>query len=173
MIFEQPKHYNFGLDFLGSCGADQTPLAAPTKGIGVLTPVSLSRCQIFCWMGVTGLFLGSHLALFSAQLLESWYGPLHLLWVVGCSQLLCCHWFHSAKSPLVWFLWLLTYVTTWLASELTWGSPVTGQSVLPLAGAFVLIFAAAQFVYLLLRRNQSTDSADTGITPAAISESAE
>ncbi len=121
-------------------------------GNGRLRHVQVTRYVFVTWLLVTPIFTGTHLALFGREFRESWYGPLHFLWVIACS------------CEISWWCWrpdvkrssailqasvfaLCSYGITWAVERVAWGGGVGASVQLPLDGLFLI--GAALFLVVI------------------------
>lgn len=95
------------------------------------------------WLFVTVMFTGTHLALFGEELRESWYGPLHFLWVIACSCEIS--WWclrpdvkRSSVILQVSVFALCSYGITWAVERAAWGGGAVGSAQVPLDGLFLI-----------------------------------
>lgn len=101
-------------------------------------------------MSVSILVAGLHLSFFDPVFRESWYAPLHFLWVVAgaCGVSWWC--LRPDARRRIALLQAATFVAvscgiTWAVARVSWGGWIAGEARLPLAGG-LLVLASVSLV---------------------------
>ena len=108
--------------------------------------VRITARALFVWVLVSIVVSGFHLSLFAPAFRETWYAPLHFLWVVAISSTvawLCLRSRGTGRGSLLQAALLLVVsgALSWAVTRVAWGVGIVGETRLPLGGAF-LVFAS-------------------------------
>ncbi len=103
----------------------------------------------FCiWVSISTLFAGLNLWLFAPAFRETWYAPLHFLWVIAgaCGvSWWCLHPCARRRTALLQAAALLAMACgiSWSVSRVSWGGWIAGEARLPMAGGVLVLVTAS------------------------------
>ena len=97
-------------------------------------------------------FLGLHLVFFDAAFLESWFGPLYFLWVIGCGfGVLWSVGFGGSRRWIALAVGVASVGVTALARQVSWGTAIFVMPRFPVVGEdFVLATGVVLAAIVLL-----------------------
>lgn len=134
-------------------------------------PLPVTARAIGVWAVIALFVSGVHLSFFGVAFRESWYAPLHFLWVVACASVVSwlCVCPCERKIASIWLSVLFVAVScgiTWGATRVPWGGAIVGEKSVPLPGVLlicaelVLVAVSALLASSLTARSEkASDSA--------------
>ena len=112
--------------------------------------VRITGRRLCVWISVSILVAGLHLCFFDRAFRETWYAPLHFLWVVvgACGVSWWC--LRPGARRRIALLQAATFVAvscgiTWAVARVPWGGWIAGEARLPPAGG-LLVLASVSLV---------------------------